>query len=172
MHHPTDRITHTTSFITPVMENWLEREVAQWLHYEGSIQRWANALTAELHLAPNAERCQLGLPWVISDITSHYPQVLPSSWTISDCNYDIYLLILLSPASKTMAVYTRGEETAWKSSPAKWMPCGCVWLAEWLDKMELSWLLLLVVIRTLFVVVVDSVNTHSLRKNTIKRQII
>ena len=28
MHHPTDRITHTTAFVTPVVEHWLEREIA------------------------------------------------------------------------------------------------------------------------------------------------
>ena len=27
MHHPTDRITHTTAFVTPVVEQWLERNV-------------------------------------------------------------------------------------------------------------------------------------------------
>ena len=27
MHHPTDRITHTTAFVTPVVEHWLEREI-------------------------------------------------------------------------------------------------------------------------------------------------
>ena len=32
MHHPTDRITHTTAFVTPVVEHWLEREIAQWIH--------------------------------------------------------------------------------------------------------------------------------------------
>ena len=32
MHHPTDRIAHTTAFITPVVEHWLEREIAQWVH--------------------------------------------------------------------------------------------------------------------------------------------
>ena len=52
MHHPTDRITHTTAFVTPVMEHWLEWELA----HEGSIRRpiapLANALTTELHLAP------------------------------------------------------------------------------------------------------------------------
>ena len=32
MHHPTDRITHTTSFVAPVVEHWLEREIAQWVH--------------------------------------------------------------------------------------------------------------------------------------------
>ena len=32
MHHPTDRIAHTTAFVTPVMDHWLEREIAQWVH--------------------------------------------------------------------------------------------------------------------------------------------
>ena len=32
MHHPTDRITHTTAFVTPVLEHWLVREIAQWVH--------------------------------------------------------------------------------------------------------------------------------------------
>ena len=26
MHHPTDRIAHTTAFVTPVVEHWLERK--------------------------------------------------------------------------------------------------------------------------------------------------
>ena len=32
MHDPTDRIAHTTAFVTPVVEHWLEREIAQWVH--------------------------------------------------------------------------------------------------------------------------------------------
>ena len=28
----TDRITHTTAFVTPVVEPWLGREIAQWIH--------------------------------------------------------------------------------------------------------------------------------------------
>ena len=39
MHHPTDRIVHTTAFVTPVVEHWLEREIAQWVHNEGSIRQ-------------------------------------------------------------------------------------------------------------------------------------
>ena len=35
MHHPTDRIAHTMAFVTPVVEHWLERELAQWV----SLQR-------------------------------------------------------------------------------------------------------------------------------------
>ena len=32
MHHPTDRIAHTTAFVIPVVEHWLKREIAQWVH--------------------------------------------------------------------------------------------------------------------------------------------
>ena len=39
MHESTDRMTHTTAFLTPVVEHWLEREIAQWIHHEGSIHR-------------------------------------------------------------------------------------------------------------------------------------
>ena len=34
MHHPTDRIAHITAFVTPVVEHWLEREIAQWVHHD------------------------------------------------------------------------------------------------------------------------------------------
>ena len=27
-----DRIVHTTAFVTPVVEHWLEQEIAQWVH--------------------------------------------------------------------------------------------------------------------------------------------
>ena len=30
MHHPTDRMTHATAFVKSVVENWVEREIAQW----------------------------------------------------------------------------------------------------------------------------------------------
>ena len=39
MHHPTHRIAHTTAFVIPVVEHWLEREIAQWVHHEGWIRR-------------------------------------------------------------------------------------------------------------------------------------
>ena len=39
MYHHTDRIAHNTAFVMPVMEHWLEREIVQWVHHEGSIQR-------------------------------------------------------------------------------------------------------------------------------------
>ena len=35
----TDRIAHTTTFVLPVVERWLERKIALWVHHEGSIRR-------------------------------------------------------------------------------------------------------------------------------------
>ena len=34
MHHPTDRITHITAFVKPVVEYWIEQEIAQWVHHD------------------------------------------------------------------------------------------------------------------------------------------
>ena len=36
---PISRITHTTAFVTPVVWHRLEREIAQWVHHEGSTRR-------------------------------------------------------------------------------------------------------------------------------------
>ena len=55
MHHPTDRITHTTAFVTtPVVEHWLEREIAQWVH--PMKDRSDDPLHHELHLAHSTSR--------------------------------------------------------------------------------------------------------------------
>ena len=35
----TDRITHTTAYVTPVVEHWLEREIAQWVHSMNYLPR-------------------------------------------------------------------------------------------------------------------------------------
>ena len=68
MHHPTARITHTTAFVTPVVEHWLEREIAPLVHHEGSIRRpiasCASALTTELHLAPHIKEYPIMLELV------------------------------------------------------------------------------------------------------------
>ena len=29
----------TAAYVTPVVEHWLEQEIAQWVHHEGSIRR-------------------------------------------------------------------------------------------------------------------------------------
>ena len=60
MHDRTDRIAHTTAFVTPVVEHWLELEI---IAHEGSIRRpiapWANALnhgaTSRSYFVPSLE---------------------------------------------------------------------------------------------------------------------
>ena len=37
MHHPTDRMTHTTAVVTLVVEHWLEQEMGP--PHEGSIRQ-------------------------------------------------------------------------------------------------------------------------------------
>ena len=39
MNYPTDEIVHTTVFVNSLSEDLLEREIAQWVHREGSIRR-------------------------------------------------------------------------------------------------------------------------------------
>ena len=39
MRNPTDKIAQLTSYFTPVVEPWLERKIAEWIHHEGPIQR-------------------------------------------------------------------------------------------------------------------------------------
>ena len=39
IHHPTDRIIHITAFVTPVVEHWLEQEIAQWVGRQRESER-------------------------------------------------------------------------------------------------------------------------------------
>ena len=43
MHHPTDRIAHTTAFVTPVVVHWLERRLMRYedrcRHFIGYVFR-------------------------------------------------------------------------------------------------------------------------------------
>ena len=58
MHHPTDRITHTTAFVTPVRA---EREIAI-------------ALTTELHLAPAVKRSYIyTIKHYLNELTGSVP---------------------------------------------------------------------------------------------------
>ena len=72
MHHPTDRIAHTTAFVTPVVEHCLEGQIAQWVH-------------------PMKDR---------SDDPSHHEQtLLPRSYiSLHNCCNDTYNLLQVTPA--------------------------------------------------------------------------
>ena len=83
MHHPPDRIAHTTAFVTPVIEHWLEREIAQWVH-------------------PMKDQ---------SDNPSHHDRtLLPRSSNENNLNYlfTFYILMFYMAASVIRSKYPRG----------------------------------------------------------------
>ena len=103
MHHPTDRIAHTTVFVTPVVVHSLEREIAQWvqpmkdrsndpshhertflprsyisLSYHGAISR---SLTTELYLALLPQSyISLSYHGAISRFLTTELYLAPSTW--------------------------------------------------------------------------------------------
>ena len=46
--------SHTTAFVTPVVEHWLQQEIAQWVHHEGSIRPFGWGDKLYLVLTPNS----------------------------------------------------------------------------------------------------------------------
>ena len=46
LYAPSHRTAHITALVTSVVEHWLEQEIDQWVHHEGSIQ-W--------HIAPRED---------------------------------------------------------------------------------------------------------------------
>ena len=59
-----DKMTHTTTFVTPIVEHWLEREIAQWVH---SMKDWSDD--------PSHHELTL-LPWsYISLLENKYSQL-------------------------------------------------------------------------------------------------
>ena len=59
MHHPTDRIAHTTASVTPVVEHWLEREIAQWV-----LPMKDQSDDPSHHERTLLPRSYISLPWV------------------------------------------------------------------------------------------------------------
>ena len=69
MNHPTYRIAHTTVFVTPVVEHWLEREIAQWVHsmkdrsddpshHEWRLYLWATSRSVAVGLSMLCVWCE------------------------------------------------------------------------------------------------------------------
>ena len=56
MHHPTDRIAHTTAFVTSVVEHWLEREIAQWEEKEELVSIRTNINKSYTNLKTDNEQ--------------------------------------------------------------------------------------------------------------------
>ena len=50
MHHETGRLAHTMIFVTPVVEHWLKRERAQWVHHEGTLLSQIKSIRFNVHI--------------------------------------------------------------------------------------------------------------------------
>ena len=74
MHHPTDRIAHTTAFVTPVVEHWQEREIAQWV--QPMKDRFNDPSHHERTLLPRIYNSLL----ILTGSTP--PPLLPPKWKI------------------------------------------------------------------------------------------
>ena len=71
MLHPTDRIAHTTAFVTPVVEHWLQREIAQWVHHEEWVQMCIKLLTILLDLVSRYQECAVATLLARSVLSSY-----------------------------------------------------------------------------------------------------
>ena len=71
MHHPTDTIAHTRAFVAPVVEHWLEREIAQWVHHKRIDPTIHRIMSERSYHGARSRSCNRGLIGCISDLTVH-----------------------------------------------------------------------------------------------------
>ena len=95
MHHSTDRIIHTTAFVTPVVEHWLEREIAQWVTWPGVGTKMRTQYLQAHWPMTLRDRAGYKNVWPITDLvlclTYHWP------WAVFDhcliaCLYFVFVL--------------------------------------------------------------------------------
>ena len=104
MHHPTDRITHTTYFVTPVVEHWLEREIAQWVH----------PMKDRSDDPSHHERTLLPRSYI-----SLLPYMKSSTWTVFVSHWTPRLLPVQMP---TLTWSDTDVESRTASASLSWMP--------------------------------------------------
>ena len=94
MHHPTDRIAYGMVFVIPVMENWLEWEIAWWVHHGGVIQ-WLIWITTELHIPLLIYCCLILFCLNASQWLTHQAAAYTSGLVCSLVMINILLLLLM-----------------------------------------------------------------------------
>ena len=134
MHHPTDRIAHTTAFVAPVMEHWLEREIAQWVH--PMKDRSDDPSHHERTLLPRScislrfsvqrymiIRCQCPRTWpTCASMLQHccrretggWPRLV-ASWTRRSCSF--WVVLSMTACSMATAANQLERESALNSPP-------------------------------------------------------
>ena len=111
-------------------EHWLEREIAQWNHHEGSIRQpiapWANALTMELHLLSKSLvclylfSCLYPLKFTHAVLGTHLQTDIVTS-VLTHCCY--LLGVYLGTKTKSSHVYRRYLKEVVQSFSPVWANC-------------------------------------------------
>ena len=102
MHHPTDRIAHITAFVTPVVEYWLEHEIAQWVH----------PMKYRSDDPSHHERTLLSWYWAAPRYSSVVERLLIVRWVVGSIPHGGLVELFLVPAllhewcNKGLSVYT------------------------------------------------------------------
>ena len=85
MHHPKDRITHTMAFVTPVVEHWLEREIAQWVH------PMKDRSDDPPHHVPGGRQEGTGQ---LKFVTFYHLKYSSSAWTLCGCHNICFIYMI------------------------------------------------------------------------------
>ena len=117
MHHPIDRIAHTTAFVTPVMENWLEQEIAQWVSTFNNIfipLLFLDKLVIEIFLLEQTQ-------WLTNEHRSHTDcaqNILIEMLALSVMDGSTELKVESSPSGNQSFTFTRTSSCASSASSA------------------------------------------------------
>ena len=84
MHHTTGRIT----FVTPIVKQWLEREISQWVHHEGLIHR-ATSCSWKTTVANNENHYYWFTKSLLVNYENHW------CWIIKSIFAELWKLLLL-----------------------------------------------------------------------------
>ena len=139
MPHSTDRITHTTAFVSYTSRGALAetRNSSMGPPHEGSIRRpiapWANTLTTELHLALRVVLTTKSHTHKITH-TQNRTHTIAHKFTQNTHTNTLlpfpalWSLLFLSAPQNTTRLWSEGFE--WDRYPACWeapVPCSSVW---------------------------------------------
>ena len=91
-----DRIAHTTAFVTPVVDHWLEREITQWVHSmtdrSDDPSHHKRTLLPRSYISLPHRQDNIIITVSVTSVVEHWLRRDNSSMMDSDVHYDAVLL--------------------------------------------------------------------------------